>query len=103
MRSAWAPTDEIFKINDMLDCGDFSADRTALPFECDGPMDMQFGADGAFYLLTYGDGFFSPNPDAGMYKFEYVSGKRAPQAQLNTNVTNGRAPLSGAVLQRRLA
>ncbi|RKQ84793.1 PKD domain-containing protein [Solirubrobacter pauli] len=84
----------IFKINDILDCGDFSADRNALPFECDGPMDMQFGADGAFYLLTYGDGFFSPNPDAGMYKFEYVGGKRAPQAQLSTNVTNGRAPLA---------
>jgi PKD repeat protein/type 1 glutamine amidotransferase len=85
---------EIFKINDILDCGDLSADRTAMPFECDGPMDMQFGADGAFYLLTYGDGFFSPNPDAGMYKFEYVGGKRAPQAQLNTDVTNGRAPLT---------
>ena len=32
-----------------------------LPFECDNPMDMQFGADGDFYLLTYGDGFFAAN------------------------------------------
>jgi PKD repeat protein len=55
---------------------------------------MQFGSDGAFYLLTYGDGFFNANPDAGMYKFEYVKGKRAPQAQLNADVTNGQAPLT---------
>ena len=41
-------------------------------------MDMQFGADGAFYLLTYGDGFFAANADAGMYKWEYVKGQRAP-------------------------
>ena len=44
---------------------------------------MQFGADGAFYLLTYGDGFFAANADAGMYKWEYVKGQRAPNAVLN--------------------
>ena len=48
-------------------------------------MDMQFGADGAFYLLTYGDGFFNINPDAGMYKWEYVKGQRAPQAVLTAD------------------
>ena len=59
--------------------------RARKPFECDSPMDMQFGPDGAFYLLTYGDGFFTQNPDAGMYSFEYVKGQRAPQAQLNAD------------------
>ena len=54
-------------------------DRAVQPFECDNPMDMQFGADGNFYLLTYGDGFFAANPDAGMYRWEYVKGQRAPQ------------------------
>ena len=49
------------------------------PFECDNPMDMQLGSDGAFYLLTYGDGFFAPNADAGMYKWQYVKGTRAPR------------------------
>ncbi len=87
------PDNEIFKINKLLDCGDFSASRVTTPFECDSPMDMQFGPDGAFYLLTYGDGFFTQNPDAGMYKFEYVKGKRAPQAVLNATPTNGQAPL----------
>ena len=43
-------------------------------------MDMQFGADGSFYLLTYGDGFFNINADAGMYRWDYVKGQRAPSA-----------------------
>ena len=47
-------------------------------------MDMQFGTDGSFYLLTYGDGFFQSNPDAGMYRWEYVKGQRAPQADDRT-------------------
>ena len=42
-------------------------------------MDMQFGADGNFYLLTYGDGFFAANPDAGMYggSTSRASGRRS--------------------------
>jgi PKD repeat protein/type 1 glutamine amidotransferase len=84
----------IFKINSLLDCGDTSANRDLLPFECDAPMDMQFGPDGAFYLLSYGDGFFNQNPDAGLYKFEYVGGKRAPQAAIGATPTDGKAPLT---------
>ena len=57
-------------------------------------MDMQFGADGSYYLLTYGDGFFQANPDAGMYRWEYVKGQRAPQATMNATPTNGVAPLN---------
>ena len=57
-------------------------------------MDMQLGADGAFYLLTYGDGFFAINPDAGMYKWEYVKGQRAPKAVLTTDRTDGPVPLT---------
>ena len=68
----------------MLDCGAALASTSTLPFECDNPMDMQFGADGNFYLLTYGDGFFAANPDAGMYRWEYVKGQRAPQAAMIT-------------------
>ena len=50
------------------------------PWLCDNPMDMEFGPDGTFYLLTYGDGFFAINPDAGMMRWEYVKGLRAPVA-----------------------
>jgi PKD repeat protein/glucose/arabinose dehydrogenase len=84
---------KVFKINQLLNCGAVQANRTQ-PFECDNPNDMQFGADGAFYLLTYGDGFFAANADAGMYKWEYVKGTRAPSAVLGTDRTDGPAPLT---------
>ena len=84
----------IHKINTTLNCGAVSGNPTALvPFECDNPMDLQFGDDGALYLLTYGDGFFAANPDAGMYRFEYVKGQRSPVVQLAASVTSGQEPL----------
>ena len=68
--------------------------RLDVPFECDNPMDMQWGADGSLYLLTYGDGFFTANADAGLYKFNYVKGQRAPTAVLSADRTDGPAPLT---------
>jgi cytochrome c len=85
---------KVFKINNLFNCGQALLSRPQFPFECDNPMDLQFGADGNFYLLTYGDGFFRANPDAGMYRFEYVKGQRAPQAVLNAAPTDGQAPLT---------
>ena len=87
----------VFKINNALDCGAFGG--TAFPFECDSPMDMQFGADGAFYLLTYGDGFFNINADAGMYKWEYVKGQRAPSAVLHDRPDQRPGAADGEVLR----
>ena len=73
--------------------------------ECDNPMDMQFGKDGSLYLMTYGDGYYAANPDAGLYRFDYVKGQRAPKAVLTTDKTDGRAaadgPVHGLGLQRR--
>ncbi|HEY6891557.1 MAG TPA: ThuA domain-containing protein [Solirubrobacter sp.] len=85
---------KIFKINRFLDCGAALSKTSPFPFECDNPMDMQFGTDGSYYLLTYGDGFFQSNPDAGMYRWEYVKGQRAPQAVLGATPTDGIAPLT---------
>ena len=84
----------VFKINQFLNCGQANAADPTFPFECDNPMDMQWGADGDFYLLTYGDGFFNINPDAGMYRWEYVKGQRAPTAVLTTDRTDGPLPLT---------
>ena len=84
----------VFKINNTLDCGAANVATSQFPFECDNPEDLQFGDDGALYLLTYGDGFFAINPDAGMYKWEYVKGTRAPKAVINTNKTDGALPLT---------
>ncbi|MGW4153442.1 ThuA domain-containing protein [Micromonospora chersina] len=86
---------DILKINNVLNCGQ-APTTPAKPFLCDNPMDMRWGADGNFYLLTYGDGFFNVNPDAAMLKFSYVKGLRAPTAVLNATPTNGRAPLTVA-------
>ncbi|HEX6021251.1 MAG TPA: PQQ-dependent sugar dehydrogenase, partial [Solirubrobacter sp.] len=84
----------VFKINGFLDCGAANVPNPVFPFECDNPMDMQWGADGSFYLLTYGDGFFNINPDAGMYRWDYVKGTRAPKAVLTTDRTDGATPLT---------
>ena len=94
----------VFKINGFLDCG--SRANTAAGtflFECDNPMDMQFGADGAFYLLTYGNGFNVISPDAGMYKWEYVKGKRAAEGGADHRQDRRPVAADGQLLQRRLA
>ena len=86
-------SNQVLEINPFLDCG-AAVVVTTFPFECDNPMDLQFGADGNFYLLTYGDGFFQPNADAGMYRWEYTKGPQAPQAVVSATPRNGQAPLN---------
>ena len=82
----------VFKINDSLPCGPVPATPTR-PWLCDNPMDMEFHSDGTFYLLTYGDGFFNINADAGMMRWEYVKGQRAPVVSLSATPTSGPGPL----------
>ena len=57
-------------------------------------MDAQFGADGNLYMLTYGNGFFVQSAQAGMYRWSYVKGQRAPNAVMNANRTDGAVPLT---------
>jgi PKD repeat protein/glucose/arabinose dehydrogenase len=86
---------KVLKINDALTCGGVGAARALqFGFECDGPMDAQFGADGNLYLLTYGNGFFVQSAQAGMYKWSYVKGQRAPNAVMSADRTDGPAPLT---------
>ena len=85
----------VFKINNLLGCGAIGSGNAAqFGFECDTPMDLQFDEHGHFYLLTYGDGFFQINLDAGMYRWDYVKGQRAPKAVLTTDRTDGAVPLT---------
>ena len=85
----------VFKINNLLNCGALGSGAAGqFGFECDNPMDMQFDGKGHFYLLTYGDGFFAINNDAGMYRWDYVKGQRAPRAVLETDRTDGPVPLT---------
>ncbi|MEV6636726.1 ThuA domain-containing protein [Actinoplanes sp. NPDC051470] len=60
----------------------------------DNPIDMEFGPDGSLYVLEYGDGFFTANPDAALSVVRYVKGTRSPVAKLSATPDNGPAPLT---------
>ena len=62
----------------------------------DNPMDMEFGPDGALYLLNYGDGFFSENPDADLARIDFVRGNHTPEVKVAATPAAGRAPLTVA-------
>ena len=75
---------EVFKIYNVLNCSGVNVPpqpptvpTPERPFDCDSPMDMKFGPDGNFYLLTYGDGFFQANADAQLVKFSYIKDDEA--------------------------
>ncbi|WP_035812660.1 PQQ-dependent sugar dehydrogenase [Jiangella gansuensis] len=62
----------------------------------DNPMDMEFGPDGALYVLEYGDGFFAENPEAQLARIDYIGtdGNHTPVPVATADVTNGEAPLT---------
>ena len=62
----------------------------------DNPMDMEFGPDGALYVLNYGDGFFSENPDADLARIDFVRGNHTPVVKVAATPSAGRAPLTVA-------
>lgn len=58
-------------------------------------IDMEVGPDGKLYLLEYGSGWFSKNPDAGLARIDYNSGNRPPVINsIKVNKTSGLLPLS---------
>ena len=57
------------------------------------PIDMEFGPDGAMYLLQYGANYFARNPDARLVRIEYTEGNRAPIATIAADKQVGAAPL----------
>src|SRR5918998_3805734 len=60
----------------------------------DNPMDMEFGPDGALYVLEYGDGFFSENPEAQLARVDWTRGNRTPVPVVAADVEIGLAPLT---------
>lgn len=42
-------------------------------------IDMEVGPDGKIYLLEYGKGWFSKNPDAGISRIDYFGGELIPK------------------------
>ncbi|WP_299924526.1 ThuA domain-containing protein [uncultured Nocardioides sp.] len=58
------------------------------------PHALQFGPDGALYMIEWGSGFNGNNTDSGIYRIDYVEGNRAPVARATTDRTSGPAPLT---------
>jgi PKD repeat protein len=59
-------------------------------------MDIEFGPNGALYVLEYGDGFFSENPDAQLARVDYIGrrGNHTPSPQAAAAPTSGETPLT---------
>lgn len=59
------------------------------------PIDMEVGPDGRLYILEYGKGWFSKNPDAGIIRVDYISGNLPPQVgEVTVDKQNGRLPFT---------
>ena len=61
----------------------------------DNPIDMEFGPNGALYVLEYGDGYFAQNPDAQLSRIDFVgeAGNRSPLPMASATPTAGASPL----------
>ncbi|WP_251840720.1 ThuA domain-containing protein [Oceanitalea stevensii] len=59
------------------------------------PMAVEFGPDGALYVLDYGSGgFFSGAWDSAVYRVDYVADSPNPVARITTSTNNGQPPLT---------
>ena len=66
-------------------------------------MDMEFGPDGALYVLDYGTGWFNGDANSALYRIEYAREGRAPRPMVTATPTSGAAPLTVHVLLGRHA
>lgn len=58
-------------------------------------IDMETGPDGKIYMLEYGTGWFSKNPDAALSRIDYNGGNRAPKVTpVAVDKTTGILPLT---------
>jgi cytochrome c551/c552 len=58
------------------------------------PIDMEMGPDGRLYVLEYGTGWFTKNPDAGLVRIEFNSGNRKPVSAFKVDKTSGALPMT---------
>jgi cytochrome c551/c552 len=58
-------------------------------------IDMEVGPDGRLYGLEYGSGWFTLNPDAGLFRIDYIAGNRPPDISLiKADKTSGQLPFT---------
>ena len=60
------------------------------------PIDMEFGPDGALYVLEYGE-TWGVNPDSRLIRIEYVTGNRTPVVVASAENNIGKQPLAVAL------
>ncbi len=58
------------------------------------PIDMEFGPDGALYVLEYGEGYFGENPEARLARVDYAPESRSPVAVATADREFGLVPLT---------
>lgn len=58
------------------------------------PIDLEFGPDGAMYVLEYGMNYFADNDDARLVKIEYTEGNRKPVANITVDKKAGGVPFT---------
>jgi cytochrome c len=80
----------------MLPNGDFDKFEPFAPgVKMNSVIDMEVGPDGRLYLLEYGTGWFTKNPDAGLARIDYIAGNRAPVVSaLSVDKTSGLLPFT---------
>ncbi|GAB6903720.1 PQQ-dependent sugar dehydrogenase [Kineosporia succinea] len=86
------PAGPVSKIEQFLPNADLTTNGQPIT---DSPIDIEFGPDGALYVLDYGDGFFRQNPDAGLYRIDWAPGNKSPQAHIDADpASSSSAPLT---------
>ncbi|MGW7065503.1 PQQ-dependent sugar dehydrogenase [Streptomyces sp. NPDC054855] len=57
-------------------------------------MDMEFGPDGALYVLDYGTAWFGGDENSGLFRIENATDGHSPVVEASASVTSGQAPLT---------
>ena len=80
----------------MLPNGDFDKMEPFFPaIKVNSLIDMETGPDGKLYLLEYGSGWFTKNPDAALARIDYNAGNMPPKiSALKINKASGVLPLT---------
>jgi len=80
----------------LLPNGDFDKMEPFFPaIKTNSLIDMEVGPDGRLYLLEYGTGWFTRNPDTGLSRIDFNAGNMPPKiTALKVNRTSGNLPFS---------
>ncbi|MEB2777877.1 PQQ-dependent sugar dehydrogenase [Algoriphagus sp. D3-2-R+10] len=75
--------------------GDFESMERFLPNETfSSAIDMDFGPDGALYVLEYGSAWFRGNANSRIVKIEYNAGNRKPNVNATSDKMSGVIPFT---------